>query len=120
MSDLSMKKEAIIRLIAKGSDAPLTGSQYRVRLFDKDFFDDDFLGESSLDETGTAHISFTHAAFDDVANLEAMPDFYFVVLKDGQQIFQSQVMQDVDIAAMEQFRMGTGEVIDLGTFLVEG
>ncbi len=114
-----MKIEVMIRIITKGNDAPLTGDQYKVRLFDKDIFDDDFIGESGLDANGVARISFAHSAFDDTANMEAAPDFYFVVLKDNWQIFQSKVMEDIDIAAIEEFRMGRGEVIDLGTFLIE-
>jgi hypothetical protein len=114
-----MKIEVMIRIITKGNDAPLTGDQYKVRLFDKDIFDDDFIGESGLDENGVARISFAHNAFGDVANMETTPDFYFVVLKDNWQLFQSKVMEDIDVDAIEQFRMGRGEVIDLGTFLIE-
>jgi hypothetical protein len=124
MSDFSLssefKIEATIRIIAKGSDAPLTGDAYKVRLFDKDTFDDDYLGESSLDPNGVARIAFTHDAFDDLAGIEAKPDFYFVLVKNDVQIFQSKVMEEVDLEAVEQFKMGKGEVIDLGTFLVEG
>ena len=123
MSDFSlnddMKIEVMIRLIAKGNDAPLTGDQYKVRLFDKDTFDDDFIGESGLDANGVARISFAHSAFGDLGNIEVTPDFYFVVVKDNLQIFQSKVMEEIDLDAVEQFRMGKGEVIDLGTFLVE-
>jgi hypothetical protein len=123
MSDFSLssqpKIEVNIRIIAKGSDAPLTGDMYKVRLFDKDSFDDDYLGESGLDTNGVAHISFTHDAFDDLAGIEDRPDFYFVVVKNDVQIFQSKVMEEIDLEAVEQFKMGRGEVIDLGTFLVE-
>jgi hypothetical protein len=122
MSDFSLtpRIEVTVRIIAKGSDTPLTGEAYKVRLFDKDIFDDDYIGESGLDANGVAHISFTHDAFDDLGDLETRPDFYFVVVKDDKQIFQSQVMQEIDLEAVQQFKMGKGEVIDLGTFLVEG
>jgi hypothetical protein len=124
MSDFSLssqpKIEVNIRLIAKGSDAPLTGDMYKVRLFDKDIFDDDYIGESGLDANGVAHISFTHDAFDDLGALEDKPDFYFVVVKNDVQVFQSKVMEEIDLETVEQFKMGKGEVIDLGTFLVEG
>jgi hypothetical protein len=111
--------EVVIRFISKGSDAPLTGDAYKVRLFDKDSFDDDYLGESSLDGEGRAHISFTHEAFEDLAGIESKPDFYFVVVKDDVQVFQSKIMEEVDLEAVEQFKMGKGEMIDLGTFLIE-
>jgi len=117
-SDMSM--EVTARFISKGTDAPLTGAAYKVRLFDKDIFDDDYIGESSLDENGVAKIKFTHKAFSDLGNLETMPDLYFSVVKNEVQIFESKVMKEIDVVALEQFKMGEGEVIDLGTFLVEG
>ncbi len=122
MSDFSLnpRLEVTVRIIAKGSDAPLTGEAYKVRLFDKDTFDDDYIGESGLDANGVAHIAFTHDAFSDLGSFETRPDFYFVVVKNNVQIFQSQVMEEIDLDTVEQFKMGKGEVIDLGTFLVEG
>jgi len=124
MSDFSLNSnpaiEVTVTLIAKGADAPLTGDAYKVRLFDKDIFDDDYIGESGLDANGVARISFSHSAFADFGNLEQQPDFYFVVVKDGSQIFESKVMENIDIDAVENFKMGKGEVIDLGTYLVEG
>jgi len=123
MSNLSlsndMNMQVTARFIAKGTDEPLTGNAYRMRLFDKDVFDDDYLGESPLDSNGVATIGFAHAAFSDLGSIETMPDFYFVVVKDGVQVFESKVMADIDVAAIEKFKMGTGEVVDLGTFLVQ-
>ncbi len=123
MSDISltpdMTIEVLVRIITKGNDQPLTGSDYSLRLFDKDIFDDDYLGESGFDDKGVAHIRFTHSAFSDPGNWEERPDFYFVLLRSGVQFFQSKVMEDVDLEAVEQFISGKGEVIDLGTFLVD-
>ena len=124
MSNFSLSSEMSIevtaRFISKGTDAPLTGSDYKMRLFDKDIFDDDYIGESGLDENGMAKIKFTHKAFSDLGNLETMPDFYFVLVKNDVQVFESKVIKEIDLVALEQFKMGEGEVIDLGTFLVEG
>jgi hypothetical protein len=124
MSDLSlsgeMNLEVTAKLIGKGDDQPLTGGEYLVRLFDKDIFADDFLGECTLDNDGAARITFSHASFADWGNLEEKPDFYFVVYKNAKVIFKSKVMEDVDIAAIENFKMGEGDVIDLGTFLIDG
>ena len=114
-----MNVEVHARFISKGSDAPLTGDAYKFRLFDKDVFDDDYIGESSLDSDGVGKIKFNSADFGDIANLETTPDLYFVLVKNGVQIFESKLMEDVDVAALEQFKMGEGEVLDLGTFLVE-
>ncbi len=111
--------EVTARFISKGSATPLTGDAYKLRLFDKDVFDDDYIGESGLDGDGMGKIKFNSAAFNDLANLETTPDLYFVLVKNGVQVFKSKIMEDVDIAALQQFKMGEGEVLELGTFLVE-
>ena len=122
MSDLSlnneMNLEVTARFIGKGNDKPVTGEAYLVRLYDKDIFGDDFLGESILDENGVAKISFNHAAFSNF-NTDTTPDFYFVVLKNNEIIFKSKVLDAVDVETVENFKMGEGEVIDLGTYLIQ-
>ena len=123
MTDLSLNKdmnlEVTARFIGKGNDQPLTGDTYLVRLYDKDVFEDDFLGESTLDENGVAKISFNHSSFSNW-NTDTKPDFYFVVFKHKKEIFKSKVLEDLDVEAIEKFKMGEGEVIDLGTYLIEG
>ena len=113
-----MSVEVMIRFIAKGSDTALTGDAYTVKLFDKDIVGTDHLGESGLDENGVAKISFAHSTFGEWNNLEKYPDFFFVLERSGAVIFESQVLEDFDIESVEQFKMGEGEVIDLGTYLV--
>ncbi|MDB5275648.1 MAG: hypothetical protein JWR61_603 [Ferruginibacter sp.] len=117
--DSDMMFEITARFIAKGSDAPVTGDPYRVRLFDKDIFDNDFIGESGIDSNGYAKIAFRHQAFGDLANIETFPDFYFVVYKNDVPVFQSQVMQDIDLETIQQYKKGEGEVVDLGTYLID-
>ena len=123
MADLSLNKdinlEVTAKFIGKGHDSALTDA-YTVRLFDKDIFDDDYLGETRLDENGIARISFTHKAFADAMNIEDKPDFYFVVYKNKQEVFKTKILDDLDIDAIKKFKMGKGEIIDLGTFLVDG
>jgi hypothetical protein len=123
MTDLSLNKdmnlEITARFIGKGNDQPLTGDTYLVRLYDKDVFEDDFLGECTLDENGVAKISFNHSSFSNW-NKDTKPDFYFVVFKHKKEIFKSKVLEDLDVEAIEKFKMGEGEVIDLGTYLIEG
>jgi hypothetical protein len=114
-----MNLEVKGRLIAKGTDAPLTGPQYNVRLFDRDLFEDDYLGESSLDENGCISIIFAPEKMNSGTLEDKYPDFFFVLYRDGELIFQSKVMQDVDPADHATLRMGEGAVIDLGAFLVE-
>ena len=124
MADFSlspdMKIEVMAGFITKGSDAPLTGSDYEMRLFEKDLMEDDYLGKSSLDANGVAKVSFKHADYMDFLNPEINPDLYFALYKGEALIFQSKVMRDLDLESLEKFKMGEGEVVDLGTFLVEG
>ena len=124
MSNFSLSPEMKIEVTAcfvrKGSDTPLTGSEYEFRLFEKDLMEDDYLGVSPLNEQGMAKVYFTHDSFKDILNPETNPDLYFALYKGDALIFQSEVMEDVDIPSVEQFKMGEGEVVDLGTFLVEG
>jgi hypothetical protein len=123
MADLSLNKdinlEVTARFIGKGHNSALTDA-YTVRLYDKDIFNDDFLGETRLDENGVAKISFTHDAFSRPFNLDDMPDFYFVVYKHKEEIFKTKVLENLDIEMLETFKMGEGQVIDLGTFLIDG
>jgi hypothetical protein len=115
-----MNIEVTARLIARGSDLPVTGNEFTVKLFDKDFFEDDFLGQSTLDENGKLHIIFNPSRLDINDPIrETSLDFYFVVFKNGNEIFKSKVMEDVDVNALEEFKMGKGELIDLGTFLID-
>jgi hypothetical protein len=115
--EMNLRVEA--RLIAKGSDAPLHGAGYTVRLFDRDFLDDAYLGESVPDENGRVGFQFPASAIAKTALDDALPDFFFVVYKNDEVIFRSQVMENVNLQALEQYRHGVGEIIDLGTFLVE-
>ena len=121
MTNLSLNEEMNIEvrvlLIAKGTDDPVTGNEYKVRLFDKDVFNDDFLGESSLDEDGLAKFQLTEKHFAGFAKLNEKPDFYFVVYRDQKEIFKSRVMKNLDLTNLEEFRMKEGELVDLGTFL---
>ncbi|HEY8687896.1 MAG TPA: hypothetical protein VIM07_01575, partial [Chitinophagaceae bacterium] len=72
----------------------------------------------TLDENGVAKIPFTHSSFSNW-NLDNNPDFYFVLLKNNEVIFKSIVLEDLDVDTIENFKMGEGEVIDLGTYLIE-
>jgi hypothetical protein len=123
MSGLSLNNEMNIEvrvlLIAKGTDDPVTGDEYTVRLFDQDIFNDDFLGESSLDKNGLAKFLLMKKHFEGFARLDEKPDFYFVVYRSGKGIFKSRVMKNLDLSDIEEFRMKEGEVVDLGTFLIE-
>lgn len=115
----NMNIEVRVFLVAKGTDEPVTGNEFSVRLYDKDIFNDDFLGQSSPDEDGMAKFVITEKHFAGFANLDNKPDFYFVVYCNDKEIFKSAVMKNLDLRDIEEFRMKEGEVIDLGTFLID-
>lgn len=108
-----------VRLIAKGNDELITGKEFSVRLYDKDIFDDDFLGESTPNSKGEAKFIITENDFSKPMGLKDKPDFYFIVYKDQQKIFKSKVMSNLDLSDIQEFVMAEGEVIDLGTFLID-
>ena len=108
-----------VRLVAKGEDNLLESGEYSVRLYDKDLFNDDYLGQSNLDEEGIAEFSISQKDFSSPFSMETKPDFYFVVYKNGQEIFRSKVMSNLDLSDIQEFVMKEGEVIDLGTFLID-
>lgn len=117
--DEDMNIEVKAGFISKGSNTPLTGEDYEFRLFEKDLMEDDYLGRGGLDENGVAHVSFKHGDYMDFLNPEVNPDLYFALYKGDALVFQSHVMRDIDLEALEKFKMGKGEVVDLGTFLVD-
>jgi len=90
----------IFKVIVEFTDAdgsPLSGDNYSVTLLDKDRFFDDKLGESRLSVAGVAEFLITVAdilSFDSAG--ERTPDLYFVVRKDGNEIFRSEVFDDVE------------------------
>lgn len=118
--DSRMDIEVTAGFISKGSDATVTGAGYEFRLYEKDFMEDDYLGVSPLDENGVAKVSFKIKDFQDFLNPEVNPDLYFALYKNGSLVFQSKVVNDVNIEGMSSFISGEGKVINLGTFLIDG
>jgi len=95
----------MFKVIASFQDAhgqPLTGSAYSVSLRDQDRFFDDRLGDSFLDGSGEAGFLVAVA---DIVSLdspgERTPDLYFIVKKDGQEIFRSEVFADVNFDTVD-------------------
>lgn len=123
MSSIALNKEMNIevkvRLISRGNDEPVTGGDFKVRLYDQDVFNEDYLGESAPDEEGVAKFLFSQGDFKKPMNLDQKPDFYFVVYQNNQIIFKSKVMSNLDLSDFEDFVMKEGDVIDLGTFLID-
>ena len=90
----------LFRVIARFENAegrPFFGSEYEVRLLDKDRLLDDKLGSTSLSEDGTAEFLFSAA---DVLSIdspgERTPDIYFVISEHGNEVFRSEVFPEVN------------------------
>jgi hypothetical protein len=87
----------------KQNGEPLTGKQYMVGLRDKDRFFDDKLGKSSLDANGNAEFlvfASDIVSFDSPS--ERAPDLYFIVERDGEEIYRSVVFPNVDFDAVDE------------------
>ena len=124
MKEFTLNKEPDLvitaRFIEKGEDKALSGEQYMVRLYDRDVADDEYLGESHLDDDGNVRIAFSHDAFvNDVVFSEARPDFFFVIFDNEKPVYSTKVLEDISLEDLQQFRMGVGEVVNLGSFLVD-
>ncbi len=115
-----MEMTVKVKFLQKGTNAPLTGDEYIVRLYDRDIFsDDDYLGHATLNEQGEAHIHFFPA---DVRNhgvgLEQLPDLYILLFKGDVVHFQTKVWDNVDFEKLGLMDIKEGEVVNFGTFLV--
>jgi hypothetical protein len=90
----------LFNIIATFEDSegnPLTGPEYSVRLYDKDLFFDDKLGKGILDADGNVSFLVSVADIKSIDSPdERTPDLYFVLEKKGQEIFRSQVFENVD------------------------
>ena len=118
-----MDMELLINVYAvflhKHSSEPVHGKQYSVRLFDQDPVTDDFLGETTPDASGKVHFKIDPKQWRSEDSLnETTPDFYMVVMCEGQAIFKTPVAIDVRMEADAHFNAAEGEWIDLGTFLI--
>ena len=116
----NMDIEVKAGFISKGSDAAVTGAGFEFRLYEKDFMEDDYLGVSPLDENGVAKVSFKQKDFQDFLNPEVNPDLYFALYNNESLVYQSKVVNDVNMEGMSAFKSGEGKVINLGTFLIDG
>lgn len=108
-----------LHLLKRVNNEPLTGNQYRVKLYDKDFIKDDFLGESDLDKNGHAIVSITSEDFKSIDSfMESYPDIYFVVLENDEIIYKSNVYRNVHAEEADHFPASQGLNFNLGTFVL--
>jgi len=114
-----MQVEISARFIVKGKDLPLHGTDYTIRLYDRDFFEDEYLGECSPDENGKVIFTVEGGDFKHHPGENKMPDFFLVVLKNGKPIHQTPVMENVYLEGIETYKKGEGLVADIGSYLIE-
>ena len=109
-----------LRLIDKEEEEPLQGDQYAVQLYDNDLFEDDFLGSGSPDASGCVEITFHSGQFKSRDSLmEELPDLYFKVLKDDEEIFRSPTAYNANPMKQGDFDVERGIRIDMGSWVVE-
>ena len=92
----------VIASFTDGDGMPLSGPSYSVALLDQDRYFDDKLGESRLNSEGRAEFMVAAAdilSFDSAG--ERTPDIYFVLRKDGDEVFRSEVFTEVDFDAKD-------------------
>lgn len=91
------------KVIAKFLNAlggPLTGEGILAGLRDKDRFFDDKLGISTLNKNGEAAFVFSAEDIDSIDSKgEKFPDLYFVVWLNNEEIFRSEVFENIDFEA---------------------
>jgi len=96
----------LFKVIATFEDAngkPLSGTEYLVRLYDEDRFFDDKLGKAKLDTNGHAEFLISVADIKSIDSLdERTPDLYFVLEKNGTEVFRSTTIPNVDFEAVNQ------------------
>jgi len=102
----------------KSSGDPLTGEEYNVWLYDKDPLIDDKMGEGTLDKEGRFEVTcdLSDASFINLPG-ESKPDFYVILLKNGHEIFRSEVFHDtVSYVKSPISHRKRGIIVHLGTF----
>ena len=95
----------IFKVIGKFTDEngnPLTGNDYEVALLDEDRFFDDKLGTATLSPDGEAEFVFAAADILSIDSAgETTPDLYFVVRKNGKEVFRSEVFDEVSFESRD-------------------
>jgi hypothetical protein len=85
------------------SGTPVQGKGWTARLSDQDTFLDDHLGTVKLDYEGKATFLLSVADIKSVDSPgERMPDLYFTLLREGEEVFRSTVSQDVDFESLHK------------------
>lgn len=87
----------VIARFVNAEGRPFTGSEYRVQLLDRDRLLDGKLGSTTLDEDGRAEFLFSVADVHSVDSIdERTPDIYFVITENNNEVFRTEIFDDVD------------------------
>ncbi len=109
-----------IKLLVKGTNKPLTGEEYTVKLYDKDFLKADYLGKSSLDDFGHAIIPVTSSDFSGrVLPVEKYPDIFFTIQNKERIFYKSTTFKNLHLEEAMDFPSSGAIHYDLGTFIIE-
>ncbi|MFC2155457.1 hypothetical protein ACFLRB_03070 [Acidobacteriota bacterium] len=110
--------KVIAKFVSKKTGAPLTGENYKVRLYDNDLVSDDFLGEGKPDNEGVVEIlSHLGKTSSTDSPAEKKPDLYFEVYSGHGVIYQSKVFKNVSFLQENNVSgQMTGFTKDFGTF----
>ena len=95
----------LFKVIARFENAegqPFFGSEYEVTLLDEVRLFEYKLGSVSLSEDGFAEFVFSVAEFFSVDSPgERTPDLYFVITENGNEVFRSEVVPEVNFDATD-------------------
>lgn len=112
-----------VRIIDKKTKEPIGGEGYTIEFYDKDELDVDFLGKGSLNAEGIADVRFDPAAmnsgFEDTEEPETDPDIFFIIKKDGEEVYKSAVTYNINYERDADFDLIEGKEFYLGTFLID-
>ncbi len=121
--DLQELWDIEVRILDKHTQKPIGGEGYIIEFYDEDSHDEDFLVSGPLNENGIADVRFNpaaiHAGEEDSIMPETNPDIFFIIKKDGKQVYRSATIYDVDFDQKSTFDIVDGKEIYLGTFLIE-
>ena len=112
-----------VTILNKTTKQPVGGTGYTIEFYDEDMGDADFLGSGEINADGIADVRFNpklmNAGTEDADTPETDPDIFFIIKKDGIEIFKSATTYNIDYAQSATFDIEEGKEVNLGTFLVD-
>ncbi|MCZ2393437.1 MAG: hypothetical protein LC105_06255 [Chitinophagales bacterium] len=120
--ELQMLWDIKVEVLDKRTKQPIGGEGYTIEFYDEDENDVDFLGEGVLNEAGIADVRFNpqamNAGEEDSIISETQPDIFFIIKKDGVEVYKSATTHNLNYERDASFYVKEGKEIFLGTFLV--